>query len=75
MGAICWGDVTGSAVRFGGGGGGPVGFLRIDRGCVGADTEAGDSDNCSVTFGIVGSDGDSFRWNLEMSRSRRSGVV
>lgn len=71
----------GSAARFvGGGGGGPDGFLRMDRGCGGCDcgcvdTEAGDSDNCSVTFGTLGSDGDSFRWNLEMRRSRRSGVV
>jgi hypothetical protein len=75
-GAVCWDDAMGSATRFvGGGGGGPDGFLRIDRGCGGVDTEAGDSDNWSVTFGMLGSDGDSFRWNLEMRRSRRSGVV
>lgn len=71
----------GSATRFvGGGGGGPDGFLRMDRGCGGCgcgcvDTEAGDSDVWSATFGTLGSDGDSLRWNLEMRRSRRSGVV
>lgn len=52
----------------------------MDRGCGGCgcgcvDTEAGDSDNWSVTCGLLGSDGDSLRWNLEMRRSRRSGVV